>query len=100
MAAVIRDDTAARRFVTEIDGHEAELVYRNRGGQLVLVHTGVPDELEGHGLGGQLVRAALAKAAAENLVVVPWCPFARAWLERHPDEAGKVTIDWTPQSST
>ena len=100
MAAVIRDDTAARRFVTDIDGHEAELKYRLRDGRLILVHTGVPDELEGHGLGGQLVRAALAKAAAEDLIVVPLCPFARSWLERHPDEASKVTIDWTAQSKT
>jgi len=28
---------------------------------------------------------------------VPLCPFARSWLERHPDEASAVPIDWTAQ---
>jgi hypothetical protein len=28
------------------------------------------------------------------MIVVPMCPFARAWLERHPDVAATVRIDW------
>ncbi len=72
----------------------AELVYRRRGDRLVLVHTGVPDELGGRGLGGVLVRAAVDRAEAEGLTVVPECPYARAWLEKHPDEAARVAIEW------
>jgi uncharacterized protein len=71
----------------------AELVYRRRGERMVLLHTGVPDTLEGHGVGGQLVRAAIGYAAGEGLTVVPACPFARAWLDRHPDVAALVPID-------
>ena len=48
----------------------------------------------GHGLGGRLVRAALDRAARDGLTVVPWCPFARHWLEEHPEEAARVTLDW------
>ena len=62
----------------------------------MLVHTGVPDELGGRGLGGVLVRAALERAVAESLTLVPECPFARSWLEKHPDDAARVTIDWPP----
>jgi uncharacterized protein len=40
------------------------------------------------------VQAALAKAAAEGLTIVPFCPFARSWLERHPDATNGVEIDW------
>ena len=90
----ITDNTGKSRFEAELDGHLAELIYRRVGHRLVLVHTGVPDQLGGHGLGGQLVQAALRKAAADGLTVVPLCPFARDWLERHPDEAATVTIDW------
>ena len=37
---------------------------------------------------------------ADELTVVPWCPFARRWLQEHPDEAAAVTIDWdTPRPS-
>jgi predicted GNAT family acetyltransferase len=93
---IVTDNTDASRFELEVDGHLAELVYRLRGDRLILVHTGVPDELGGRGLGGVLVRAALARAEAEGLTIAPWCPFARAWLEKHPDDAAKVAIDWSP----
>jgi predicted GNAT family acetyltransferase len=92
----VTDNADAHRFELTIDGHVAELVYRRHGDRLVLIHTGVPDELEGHGVGGRLVRAALDRAEGEGLTVVPECPFARAWLERHPDEAARVKIDWPP----
>jgi predicted GNAT family acetyltransferase len=85
-------DEAGHRFVLEIDGHEAELVYKLRGDRLVLIHTGVPDELGGRGLGGVLVQAAIDRAAAEGLTVIPECPFARSWLEKHPEQAARVTI--------
>lgn len=90
----IRDEPERDRFVARSGDSEAELVYRASPDTLILVHTGVPEELEGRGVGGELVRAALARAEAEGLTVVPWCPFARRWLQRHPDEAGRVRIDW------
>lgn len=88
------DNHEKHRLELAVDGHLAELVYRVREDRLVLVHTGVPDELEGQGLGGVLVQAAIAKAIAEELIVVPNCPFARGWLQRHPDEAARVRIEW------
>jgi predicted GNAT family acetyltransferase len=87
------DNEAASRFEVSIDGHLAELIYRRHLDRLVLVHTGVPDELEGRGVGGMLVRAAVARAVQEGLTVVPLCPFARRWLERHPEVASTVTIE-------
>jgi predicted GNAT family acetyltransferase len=83
-----------RRFVAVKDGAVAELVYRIEGGRLVVVHTGVPEELEGHGLGGRLVRGALDKAQRQQLTLVPLCPFARRWLREHPDDAQRVPVDW------
>ena len=91
----VTDNAARHRFELEVDGHLAELVYRLDGQRLILVHTGVPDELGGRGLGGVLVRAAVDRAAAESLTIRPDCPFARSWLEKHPDEAGRITIDWS-----
>ena len=73
----------------------AELTYHQNGQRFVLIHTGVPDEMGGHGIGGLLVRAAIAKAIDEGLTIVPKCPFAREWLEKHPDVAAGVSIDWT-----
>jgi predicted GNAT family acetyltransferase len=91
------DNTDASRFELVLDGQLAELTYRRRADRLVLIHTEVPDALGGRGIGGQLVSAAVERAAAEGRTVVPLCAFARGWLERHPDTAATVTIDWGGQ---
>jgi predicted GNAT family acetyltransferase len=96
--APVVDDTAYSRFVIREGGAEAELIYALQGDRLILVHTGVPEEWGGHGIGGRLVRTALARARANGLTVVPWCPYARHWLQEHPGDAATVTIDWeTPR---
>ena len=82
------------RFVVEMDGEVAELVYRRVGNRLILAHTGVPDAIGGRGVGGLLVRAAVERASAEGLTVVPRCRYAAAWLRRHPDVAAGLSIEW------
>ena len=94
MSSDVRDDPAAHRFVLEEDGKHAELLYRKRAGRLILTHTEVPEALGGRGIGGGLVRAAVALARAEDLTIVPWCPFARRWLTDHAGETDGVSIDW------
>lgn len=93
-APQVIDNSEKSRFEVSMDGVLAELIYRRRADRLILVHTGVPEELGGRGVGGLLVRAAVARAAGEGLTVVPLCPFARSWLERHPDTASAITVDW------
>jgi uncharacterized protein len=93
-ASGVVDNPAESRFEFRADGHLAELVYRRHGRRLVLIHTEVPPELEGRGIGGALVTAAIDQAVRDGLTVVPLCPFARSWLERHPDAASRAAIDW------
>ena len=88
----VMDDVANHRFVFAQDGAVAELVYRRNGNRLVLLHTEVPERLGGRGIGGQLVRAAIERAVAEGLTVVPSCPYARKWLDDHPDVAATVPL--------
>ena len=90
----VTDNPAESRFELWVDGRLAELPYRRNGKRLVLIHTEVPEQLEGRGLGGALVIAAVDRAAREGLTMVPLCPFARGWLQRHPDVAGRADIDW------
>ncbi len=81
----ILDNEAEQRFELVEDGHLAELVYRRRPDRMVIVHTGVPPELEGRGIGGKLVRAALDDARRRGLAVTLLCPFALEYVERHPE---------------
>lgn len=89
------DNQSESRLEVQVDGQLAELVYHKNGNRLVLIHTEVPESLGGHGIGGRLVQAAVDKAAASGATIVPLCPYARSWLERHPDEAARVPMDWT-----
>ena len=92
--SAVVDVPAEDRFVVRRNGAEAELVYHIHGDRMVLIHTEVPDELAGQGIGGHLVEAAVRRARSDHLTLVPWCPFARRWLQNHRDAIADVGIDW------
>jgi predicted GNAT family acetyltransferase len=52
-----------------------------------LQHTVVPEADRGQGVGGALVRTAIRHAREQGKRVIPTCPFVKAWLENHPDQA-------------
>ena len=87
MSLQIRHDPVARRFTTQLDGHQAELVYRLQQGRLIIDHTGVPEAIGGKGVAGELVKAALEYARAEGLRVVAACSYSAAYVQRHPEYA-------------
>ena len=89
------DDAENDRFVFEQDGATAQLAYDLDGDRLILIHTEVPEALAGRGVAARMVQASVARAAAEGLVIAPWCPYARRWLRDHADAAAGVTIDWS-----
>ncbi|MET9436349.1 GNAT family N-acetyltransferase [Streptomyces sp. NPDC006551] len=60
---------------------------------LVAVHTVVEDGHEGKGIAGSLVREFYAVAAREGVPVVPLCPYAAAWAQKHPEEAPEAPGD-------
>ena len=89
------DEPAKHRFRYSEDGIDAQLIYRADADRLILIHTEVPEALEGRGIAGRLVRAAADRARASGETVLPWCPYARKWLRDHPDVASTISIDWT-----
>ena len=86
----IVNNAAARQYEVVYKGQTALLQYIERGAQIIYVHTEVPPELEGHGIAGALAKRALDDARAAGLVVVPRCPYVRAYIERHPEYADLV----------
>jgi uncharacterized protein len=67
------------------DGSVATLQYRFEKGNIVLMHTFVPEELRGKGLAGELAHAALEDTKARGIKAVVYCPFVAAYLKRHPE---------------
>ena len=79
---------AERKFY--IGDHEdetlAEITYVEVGSnQLIIDHTGVSDALRGEGIAGKLVRHVVDFARKENKKVIPLCPFAKGYIEKHPE---------------
>lgn len=75
----------AHRFEATLDGHAGRLDYEAHGDVMTLVHTEVDPALEGRGVAGALVQAALDHARAEGLKVEPRCAYAASYMERHPE---------------
>lgn len=72
------------RFQALVDGMRCVTDYRLSGGVMTITHTGVPVPLEGRGIAAQLTRAALDHARAQGYKVHPACSYARAYVQRHP----------------
>jgi uncharacterized protein len=81
----VRNNTAQNRFELDVDGHQAVAYYRMTPGVITFIHTEVPQELSGRGIGTKLIRGALDMVRAQGLEVVPQCPFVSAFMGKHPE---------------
>ena len=84
----VRHNLSASRFEVQTENHIAVLNYRQRGDMIIFTHTGVPAELEGRGIGSQLVCAGLEYAREKSFEVVTLCWFVTGYIERHPEYKG------------
>jgi uncharacterized protein len=83
----VRDNTERHRFELDLDGHTAFSTYRREGSLITILHTEVPKELNGQGIGSRLARGLLEIARAQGLKVKPLCPFVAAYMDKHPEYA-------------
>ena len=73
------------RFELHLDGHMAYEVFERFPGGIAYLHTIVPKELGGRGVGGALVKYILDWAVERGLKVRPDCPFVKAYIDKHPE---------------
>ena len=81
----IIDNKAHHRFELVVEGHLAAAYYEVEGNIITFVHTEVPPELGGKGVGGRLVQGALDQVRAAGMKVIAECPFVKAWIGKHPE---------------
>ena len=74
-----------RQFEIQLGQEMALLAYRQRPGQIELMHTEVPMSQRGKGIGEKIVKFALEYARQNQLEVIPSCKFVQAYLKRHPE---------------
>ena len=58
---------------------------KSKNGEIYLTHTEVPVQLEGKGVGSQLVEKVLKDIERQELRLVPLCPFVAGYIKKHPD---------------
>ena len=81
----VHHNIAASRFELQFDGIIAVLEYKLQDDTITFIHTGVPAELEGRGIGSQLAHAGLEYAREKSYKVLPLCWFVAGYIERHPE---------------
>jgi uncharacterized protein len=71
-------------FIIKVkDERLAEMTYSKAGDKLIIIdHTDVSDALRGKGAGKQLVHAAVEYARANQIKIIPLCPFAKAVFDK------------------
>jgi predicted GNAT family acetyltransferase len=88
------DNPAASRFQILVDGEVAGFAdYQRRGSTISFTHTVIDSKFKGRGLGSVLARYVLDAARADGSAVLPFCPFIRGYIQRHPAHLDLVPTD-------
>jgi uncharacterized protein len=86
MAPRVVDTPEEDRFEIFVDDRLAGFAEYTRNERVIaFTHTEIDPAFEGQGLGSILARAVLDAAREEKLVVLPYCPFIKGWISKHPD---------------
>ena len=83
----VSNNPAHHRYELAVDGHLAATYYEIADGVITFIHTEVPPELGGKGIGSKLIEGALDQVRTDGLKVIAQCPFVRAYIEKHPEYA-------------
>ncbi len=88
----IVNNKAHHRFELTVDGHLAATYYKIAGDVITFIHTEVPPELGGKGIGSKLIKGALDQVRGEGLQVVAQCEFVKAYIAKHAEYADLLKV--------
>ncbi|MDR0366683.1 MAG: N-acetyltransferase [Bifidobacteriaceae bacterium] len=90
----VRNDQEQGQYVLEAgDMVLGKAQYQTAPEGLAFVHTEIAPAVEGQGLGGVLVKAALDDARARGLAVLPYCTFVRHYIDTHREYLDLIPPD-------
>lgn len=95
MADITKNESRSRWEAVEAGAMVGQLDYHVTDGLVTLTHTEVDRAQAGKGIAGDLVKTALDEIRASGQLVRPVCPYAAAWIDRHPDYADLVHTEWS-----
>lgn len=78
--------STTRRIIATSSPSRA-IYYKIADGVITFIHTEVPPELGGKGVGSALVKGALDQVRADGLTVIAECPFVKAYIDKHGEYA-------------
>ncbi|MFT4019575.1 N-acetyltransferase [Terrimonas sp.] len=79
------NNTRENRFEMVVDGATSIIEYRQLPGALALLHTEVPQILEGKGVAAAIVEKTFNYAKENNVKIIPLCPYVLVYLKKHPE---------------
>jgi len=85
MKLSVTNNEQENRFEAEHEGKTAFIKYETQDDIFNLTHTEVPKEIEGKGVGTELVKGALDIIKEKGKSVKPTCPFIAHFIEKNTE---------------
>ena len=79
------NNETSHNFELIVDGQRSFIDYKVKGDKIYLIHTEVPEVLQGQGVAEVLVEKAFNYIEEQKIKIVPLCAYVQVFLKRHPE---------------
>jgi predicted GNAT family acetyltransferase len=85
MTYEVKHNPEASRFEIDLEGKVAHADYHLSGSIMTVFHVYTPPEFRGKGIAAQVAKYTLDYCRANNLKVVPQCPYMHQYIVEHQE---------------
>ena len=79
------DNEELNQYEYHIDSYIPHIEYKKRKNEIALIHTSMPEDLRGQGIGTQLIKDTLDDISRQGLKVIPICGAVAHFMKKHPE---------------